>query len=675
MLVPAPSRRWVWIAHFLLGLGVAALLLHCFPPSLTADIPAASIQPQNANSYYAPLPPRLSGWMGWLVQIEPDSNTEPSASQLKLLEQGKSFGVPHSVHIDIVEKGRGRYSHWQKGVIFSTPDNSDPRSNGRSYALESPASPSWWVVVVALVGGFALLHPQGPNAARLGRMAFWTGCGVICLYANWAFHALLAAPMVSPDSNTYLTWSLLRTVGYPFILHAQHAAFDTWEYLPLFQLNLLLASLVFLAYATARVCGHLAAGWLVACITLAAGTMLASAADLLTEAAFSAFVMIHVAATILYLQDRRWTVVLVAGLALAAAITIKSIAFVILGPVVLLALCLPAVRTAALTLVLVPAVAAWLLPSAYNAWRYGTFETSHIGGYAMAGHVARDIHPRPGSAYPVEAGIVEQAIAPVLARHPGAFDSRAAQLAYAANEYNAMLWAAIVPGIAKHYEMLRPGEPCTWTGRSHGCITRHTLSINRTLMQLSREAIAAEPLSYARTVATNYVSLWRITFVPGSDFLAMVDQRASYLPDAYDPARNGYRAMLAPLPALRTSEARQASISRFLDAPEGRFVRLVTLQVPSATLVSRLLHSLPLLILAAGLIASALVFGARRLPPPAVAFTYAGLCLNAYFLGTALAQPALDRYSSAMQGIAATLVVLGAWVAVRGARRAILRKA
>lgn len=68
-------------------------------------------------------------------------------------------------------------------------------------------------------------------------------------------------------------------------------------------------------------------------------------------------------------------------------------------------------------------------------------------------------------------------------------------------------------------------------------------------------------------------------------------------------------------------------------------------------------------------VASALLLAARQLSPAALAFSYAGLCLNAYFLGTALAQPALERYASPMQGVAAALVVTGAWLAARTVRR------
>jgi hypothetical protein len=56
-------------------------------------------------------------------------------SRLVLLEDGKPIGPGHAAHHDIREHGGGRYSHWAGHVYFSTPDGSDPRSNGRVYSF------------------------------------------------------------------------------------------------------------------------------------------------------------------------------------------------------------------------------------------------------------------------------------------------------------------------------------------------------------------------------------------------------------------------------------------------------------------------------------------------------------------------------------------------------------
>lgn len=55
-----------------------------------------------------------------------------------LLENGKPLPHPRALHATIRKVGKGHYSHWTAGTLyFSTSDNSDPRTNGRTYTLAS----------------------------------------------------------------------------------------------------------------------------------------------------------------------------------------------------------------------------------------------------------------------------------------------------------------------------------------------------------------------------------------------------------------------------------------------------------------------------------------------------------------------------------------------------------
>ncbi len=61
-----------------------------------------------------------------------------NSSQLMVFEDGRPLGPPHALHADIREKGEGRFSHWtREGLYFSASDNTDPRSNGRTYEVAS----------------------------------------------------------------------------------------------------------------------------------------------------------------------------------------------------------------------------------------------------------------------------------------------------------------------------------------------------------------------------------------------------------------------------------------------------------------------------------------------------------------------------------------------------------
>ncbi len=59
-----------------------------------------------------------------------------AVSRLVIYEDGVPIGPAHASHNDVRAHGGGRYSHWSGWLYFSTPDNSDPRSNGRQYTFK-----------------------------------------------------------------------------------------------------------------------------------------------------------------------------------------------------------------------------------------------------------------------------------------------------------------------------------------------------------------------------------------------------------------------------------------------------------------------------------------------------------------------------------------------------------
>lgn len=71
-------------------------------------------------------------------------------SPARLFENGTELGPSHSVHTDIGNVGKGRFSHWGnengsiEALFFSASDNSDPRSNGKAYTycvgLDAPVT-------------------------------------------------------------------------------------------------------------------------------------------------------------------------------------------------------------------------------------------------------------------------------------------------------------------------------------------------------------------------------------------------------------------------------------------------------------------------------------------------------------------------------------------------------
>lgn len=88
-------------------------------------------------------------------------------SKFYVLEDGRAIGTssPQLANIDAI--GGGLYSHWGKNLRFSTSDNTDPRTNGRSYALATPAV--WPVYLLRATAGLTALCALG----WLSALAFW----------------------------------------------------------------------------------------------------------------------------------------------------------------------------------------------------------------------------------------------------------------------------------------------------------------------------------------------------------------------------------------------------------------------------------------------------------------------------------------------------------------------
>lgn len=89
-----------------------------------------------------PLPGRIERESGFAWQVHlpelaagADDLDAPRRSRLLLLEDGQPLWLRHTPHEEIRRRGCGTYSHWRDRVIWSTPDNSDPTINQRTYQI------------------------------------------------------------------------------------------------------------------------------------------------------------------------------------------------------------------------------------------------------------------------------------------------------------------------------------------------------------------------------------------------------------------------------------------------------------------------------------------------------------------------------------------------------------
>jgi hypothetical protein len=79
----------------------------------------------------------------WFGDVADVAGQYDSSSPILLYEDDRALGPAHSSpHADISRLGMGRYSHWKGNYsvfVFSSSDNTDPRTNGRSYWAVRPA--------------------------------------------------------------------------------------------------------------------------------------------------------------------------------------------------------------------------------------------------------------------------------------------------------------------------------------------------------------------------------------------------------------------------------------------------------------------------------------------------------------------------------------------------------
>lgn len=70
------------------------------------------------------------------ITDHPELSSHDRPSSAIVLEDGVPLpGPANATHNDIRRLGAGRFSFWHNVVYFSTPDNSDPRTNGRDYSI------------------------------------------------------------------------------------------------------------------------------------------------------------------------------------------------------------------------------------------------------------------------------------------------------------------------------------------------------------------------------------------------------------------------------------------------------------------------------------------------------------------------------------------------------------
>ena len=111
---------WLLLARRIPGPGFRRIFAASFTRSYVGVL--QNFVPEQGHCYTVAVPEHLL-------------SDRESASRLRLFENERPVGAPHSLHDEIRRLGEGRFSHWGPTLYFSTPDNTDPRMNGRRYVV------------------------------------------------------------------------------------------------------------------------------------------------------------------------------------------------------------------------------------------------------------------------------------------------------------------------------------------------------------------------------------------------------------------------------------------------------------------------------------------------------------------------------------------------------------
>jgi glycosyltransferase involved in cell wall biosynthesis/MoaA/NifB/PqqE/SkfB family radical SAM enzyme len=108
-------------------------------------------------------------WVAKGQQPGGNDSTDPYRSELCLYEDGRRLTWAHERITEIERLGGGRYTHWSKDIYFSSPDGSDPNTNGKVYEFDFTLDfATWDAERLRIATQRWNLHPNGDYFRILG---------------------------------------------------------------------------------------------------------------------------------------------------------------------------------------------------------------------------------------------------------------------------------------------------------------------------------------------------------------------------------------------------------------------------------------------------------------------------------------------------------------------------
>jgi hypothetical protein len=343
-------------------------------------------------------------------------------------------------------------------------------------------------------GGRRTLPTGGSSFLVLFLLA--VGIGSAVGYALW----LAPVRLWNGDSASYVDWYPIRTPGYPTFLAAVSLVSPAFGALRFAQSACFLLATVFLCWSVAALAPSRRLVIGLGCCLLLFPPFWQRAGEIRPEIVFISLTELCFGASALALatQRRRWA--LLAGATLGLAILVRPIGYALLAGLSLVAAAVwrrQGPRAAAALLAPLFVVLAGTCVA--NGVFRGYYATQAFGGVLFLGKVA-PLLPAGGFGDPISAELAEA----LDGLHEEVANARGPALFWISQQtYTPVLWDRLMPLMAAS----RGASVVAW---------------DRAASRVARQALAREPLLYARLVAVHFESMWTWPWITTADRIAPI---------------------------------------------------------------------------------------------------------------------------------------------------------
>ena len=454
ILLPWVRGLLLLVTVFIPGFLAAAWIAR---PTLTAEIGREQVQPAGGLAYNVSIDLEPDFPSAILYANFSDDASNPARSTLALREDNMALGPAHIPHEQIITRGGGSFSHWNGSVTFSSSDNTDARTNGRTYVIQATAQLRNGVISCGLAlflacasGMYLLCGRNSKDRLPFHIVMLNAALLLACLDALDMYSISDFYPLLSWDSLSFLAGSAFRGFLYTAFLNVSIWLAPSGRLLVPLQLSIMFLSFAALGWSVGRLTRNGLLGWLIVLLLLADTGLTRFALLVLSEPVFIALVAFHFAAVFSMLRRVSMAAGIFAGLTAGLTILVRPAGYSLLLTIPFIVAVVPRGRLQVALQTALPAGALLMLGTVVNFATSGSMTTQSIGGLSLLGHVLHLGKPEAKSPHPELYRQIVEATAPAVTSAHADYPLEYWQAT--TSEYNKLLWGIAVPRVAAYVQ-------------------------------------------------------------------------------------------------------------------------------------------------------------------------------------------------------------------------------